>query len=441
MPGKTPSNLRSSTVFAAGLLFAGGYAAFHDGFLIDLRAHAAPQISESRSGDVVVREPAPLSARQREMAQAAWSYLARNTQPESGWVNAVEGYPSATLWDQGSYLLGLMSAYRLDIVTGGETDRRIAAFLDGLARIELFDGRLPNKAYDTRSLRMTDYANQPEPDGIGWSSLDIARLLLALRVVERHLPHFGEKIRETLASWDLSAMAQGGRLMSADGTAADYRLLQEGRLGYEQYGARAAALWGVDVVRAMSAEPIFTWHDLDGIDIPIDMRRAATFEAITPVLSEPFLLIAFELGLDTETRVFAQQLLRAQEARWRETGMLTAVSEDHLDEAPYFAYSSVFSNGTEWAVVNEGGDRYDHLRTLSTKAAIGWSALFSTPYTDRLHEAAAALYAPGQGFIAGRYEHDGSENTSLTLNTNGIVLEALHHIAFGPLWAVHEPGG
>ena len=130
----------------------------------------------------------------------------------------------------------------------------------------------------------------------------------------------------------------------------------------------------------------------------------------------------------------ASRVYRAQEARYRETGIPTMVSEDHLDQPPYFAYSSVFTNGKEWSVVNENGKRFDDLRTISVKSVFAWDAIYHTEYTRMLRRELSQLADPENGWPAGIYEMDGRVNTAFTLNTNAIVLEAIHNIAHGPLW-------
>ncbi len=426
---------RAPIVFTIGLVLAAGTATFLDG-----AAFAVAQAFQGRldlSNELVpLAAKAPLTAEETTAARVAWSYFEANTQPTTGFVNATSAFASATLWDQGSYLLGLVSASRLGIVDESEFDARITRFVQSLESLELFEGRLPNKAYDTRSLLMVNYENKRVFEGIGWSALDIARLLMGLRVVEKHYPQHGAMIRDALAGWDLSAMAEKGELIGTTRKPGeDTQFLQEGRIGYEQYGARAAALWGLDVVRAMSAERIVTWSEVEGVEIPTDRRRAVSFGAITPVVSEPYLLLGLELGLDAESHALAQRVYAAQEARFEQTGQITAVSEDHLDRAPYFAYSSVSTNGRAWGVITEEGTFHDEMRTVSAKAAFGWASIFGTDYA-RAARASVMDLGSDEGFAAGRYELDGSINEVYTLNTNAVILEALHYQVFGPLWSV-----
>ena len=347
-------------------------------------------------------------------------------------MDAIEGHASATMWDQGSHLLALMAAQGLGLLERERFLARCEALLAGLEALPLFEGRLPNKAYDTRSLDMVDYANRPTPDGIGWSALDVARMLMALRVFEINEPQYGPRIRAILAQWDLDAMTEAGRLWGATREGAETHYHQEGRIGYEQYAARAAALWGLDSLEASTARPILRWEAVNGVDVAVDKRRAHSFGAITPALSEPYLLQAFEVGLNQEGQLLASRLYQAQEARYQSTGQITIVSEDHIDQAPHFLYGAVFGNGQPWSVVSEDGRSYEELRTVSLKASFGWDALYDTEYTNHVLASLSDL-GTETGWMAGRYEIGGAPNTALTLNTNAVVLEALHYKHKGPL--------
>jgi len=86
-------------------------------------------------------------------------------------VNSVAWFPSTTLWDQGSYVLALVSASKLGLIDEDEFRKRADQFLKSLADLELIDDVLPNKVYNTQTLKMTDYDDSPAPDGIGWSAL------------------------------------------------------------------------------------------------------------------------------------------------------------------------------------------------------------------------------------------------------------------------------
>jgi hypothetical protein len=88
----------------------------------------------------------PLSSEQQEAARVAWTFFEGNTQPDTGFVNSVAGYPATTLWDTGGYLLAAIAAERLGVLPRPEFDRRMDQALDSLARLPLYDGKLPNKS-------------------------------------------------------------------------------------------------------------------------------------------------------------------------------------------------------------------------------------------------------------------------------------------------------
>ena len=424
-------SLKPSLLFVAGLGLATTIAVASDG-AGRLGRHAMASFDFSEAPDIAPLPPRALTETDMADARTAWSYLRDNTDPETGLVGSVGGYPSSTMWDQASYILGVISAQRLGIIDSGELSWRMDKLLDSFGKMDLVDGQLPNKAYHTRTLQMVTYDNSPAPEGIGWSALDMGRLLVALRVLEERHPQYRDWIRGIVSTWNLDGIAVGGELIGTDRDGDELSYLQEGRIGYEQYAARAAALWGLDVTSAISAARVLEWTDVSGVQVGTDLRTASSFGAITPVVSEPYMLQGLEMGLNGEASQLAERVYLAQEARYRETGQLSAVSEDHINQKPSFLYSSVFSNGRPWAVVTEAGEHHPELRTISLKSAFAWDALYGTDYTTRLRENLSDLASPG-GWFAGRYEADGAPNDILTLNTNAIVLEALHYKAFGPL--------
>lgn len=172
--------------------------------------------------------------------------------------------------------------------------------------------------------------------------------------------------------------------------------------------------------------------EVEGQPIPVDNRlHRNTTPAFT--VSEPYVFDGLEFGFDARSHRFATSIYKAQEARYREAGILTAVSESHIDVAPYFVYSSVWGGGAPWAVMTFRGERMDSKRTISTKIAFAWDALFGTDYTRELIAAIAPLGDPERGWPEGIYEQDGTTNKSVTTNTNAVVLAALAFRAKGPL--------
>lgn len=383
-------------------------------------------------------EPLPLaitgtsSPTDLKHAQIAWRYFENNTDPVTGLVNSTDNYPSTTMWETGSYFVATLSAHRLGLIEQRDATTRIDLALDALIAMRLFDDVLPNKAYNVRTGALVNYANQPVDRGLGWSALDIARMVAALGHVNANYPELAPKTAQLLARWDLGQMVKDGQLIGGNVVGDTLRHDQEGRVGYEQYAAKAMMLFGFDTYRAYDAQSHLMVHEVEGHPVPVDSRLHRN---VTPAftVSEPYLFDGLEFGFDARSARFATSIYAAQEARHRNTGILTAVSESHIDVAPYFVYSSVWGGGADWAVMTFKGDRLDSRRTVTTKVAFAWDALFGTDYTRALVATIAPLGDPERGWPEGIYEADGSTNSSVTVNTNAVVLAALAFRAHGPL--------
>ena len=169
------------------------------------------------------------------------------------------------------------------------------------------------------------------------------------------------------------------------------------------------------------------------IFVPYDQRDTKNLGAHNYVLSEPYILDGLEFGWDYISREFSWRVYRVQEERFRKTGILTAVTEDHIDQPPYFVYNTVFTNGKSWNTLTEKGEDASALRTLSIKAAFGWHALYRSKYTNKLIQEISSLYHPSNGWYSGIYEESNIPNKSINANTNAVILESLAYIAHGKL--------
>ncbi len=398
------------------------------------KVHLSLPAPLGKSTDIAaLQTPRALTAQEAQWARTAWQYFKNNTDAKTGLVNSVDGYPAATMWDTASYLLALLSARKLDVVTKKELDSRLGKLLASLGRLPLVENALPNKSYNTATLAMGDYQNNQTKVGIGWSAIDLGRLLVPLNAITWNYPQHTQAVRKVIARWDIARLTGNGQLFGAHLQDGKLQLLQEGRLGYEQYAAKTFALIGLDVNQAFDYRGHLKQTEIYGVQVPYDQRDAANFGGHNYVLSEPYILDGLELGWDDISREFAWRIYRAQEERFRKTGVLTAVSEDHVDRAPYFVYNTVFADGKAWNTLTEKGEDASALRSLSVKAAFGWYALYRTEYSGQLINAAASLYNPAKGWYAGLYEEGGVPNKSVNINTNAVVLESLAYIAHGKL--------
>lgn len=398
---------------------------------------AGSPIEIGENASLPLRAARPLTPNELEMAKVAWSYFENNTDAQTGLVNSVDGYTAATLWDTASYLLGLLSARDLAIIDHSEFKNRLTKVLTTLADIPLFDDQLPNKVYSTATGTMTTYENQPTTRGVGWSAIDLGRIMVPFNALVWRYPEFTAGIDRVLSSWDIQAIMQNAEMIGAAVDNQDETIyLQEGRLGYEEYAAKSLVLAGLDLSEAINYERYFEYVEIDGINVGTDLRSPDKLDALNFVVSEPYVLDGIEFGWDRFSKSLAYSVYRAQEERYKRTGTLTAVSEDNIDRAPYFVYNSVFADGKAWNTITEKGEDAAPFKTLSTKASLGWYALYDTPYTQKLFERVQGNYAEAKGFYAGIYEQGGDINKALTANTNAIVLESLRFIEHGPMISI-----
>jgi hypothetical protein len=376
---------------------------------------------------------APLTAEEQKHARIAWKYFVDNYQPATGFTNSVGGYPSGSLWDMGNYLMALNSARWLNLIDQPEFDNRLNKFLTSLGNLKLFENGLPNKTYQAATGELVDYNNKAVERGIGWSALDLGRMLAAFHVIRTCHPQYNDWLKGIVSKWQVARSVKDGELYGAmvlpNG---ETLLVQEGRLGYEEYAVRGYELWGFKADKALDLKP-FKYVDVNGVQIPVDTRDFASTNANNYVVSESYILDGIEFGFKGELAEHAARVLEAQKRRYEQTGELTAVSEDNLDQAPYFIYNSVYANGMAWAPITEKNEPYPQFRSLSTKAAFGWRYLFpENAYAQKIYDVAKTLHPPDEGgFYAGLYSATNKPNVALTGNTNGLILEILYYKARG----------
>jgi len=377
-----------------------------------------------------------LTEEEMDMARTAWRYFVNNYQTATGLVNSVDRYHSTTFWDVSSSLFAFVSAYELGVIDTVEFDFRLVQALGSLERITLYKGIMPNKVYNTETLEMVDYTNRVTQEGVGWSAMDIGRFFSFVNKVKLHYPAYWPRMRAVVERWRIDgnmvidATLHGIGFSSKDKAE---RVVQEGKLGYEEYTAKGLMMAGFDVSESMSYTDFLRFKNIFGVDIAVDTREVKYFPAYNYVLSEPYILDGIEYGFDVNSRELAWRLFTVQHERFRRKGILTAVSEDHVEGPPYFVYNSVYADGKAWNCIAENGDDADAFRTLSTKAAFGWYTLFDEPYAQRLFNAIKDNRDPESGWYSGIYEKDGKVNRTLTANTNGVILECLNYLRNGPL--------
>ncbi|WP_417270977.1 DUF3131 domain-containing protein [Celeribacter sp.] len=387
-----------------------------------------------------------LTDREFQMAKIAWSYFEKRFQPETGLVNAVGSYPSTTMWDTASYISALVAAKELCIIDKREFDTRATKLLNTLRNLDLYGKEAPNKVYNTETGDKVNYAN--EAGEVGMSALDIGRMLVWLRILKERNPYLANSVDNVPMRWNFCNLVDDdGRMFGAfkrgDGST---QYVQEGRLGYEEYAAKGFALWGFDVDRALSPEPL-NYTTIYDVKVPYDGRDPRIFKNQNYVLTEGYILDGLEMGWDLPSDTsydgmtashgwraeFANRIYLVQQRRYEQTGIITARSEHQVDGKPYFVYDSIFADGYAWNTLDPTGEYQPDRAAVAAKAAVGLWALWDTDYTDLLFESVADLYDPEMGFYEGLYENGNGYIPLQTANNNGIILAALLYKVQGPI--------
>jgi hypothetical protein len=379
-------------------------------------AAAAPARAVARS----VPPAPPLSASEeaflRQVARDAWSYLDANYNEATGLVSATPSWAYSTTWDVGAQILGFLAARNLELLDEAEYDRRTARLLETLARKPLVRGATFNRTYSATTAQPGDGTR----GATGWSATDLGRLLVALRVLWEHEPRYREQIEAIVGRTDMDQVVKDGYVHGQmPGSRGQPWTFQEGRIGYEQYVAAGFDLWGIPVANALDLQRHARPREVLGVELPGDGR------GVDRLLSEPFILMGIELGWTPEVQAVAVNLLRAQEARYRQTGQVTIASEDAVGVPPHhFYYYCVLCDDKEFVVdIHTPGRTANEPRWVSTKAAFGWHALLPGEYTRTAVEHVQPARDERHGWASGVFEGSQRSTETYNINTSAVLLE------------------
>lgn len=375
------------------------------------------------------------------VARIAWAYFEKNYNSETGLVNSVDGYPSTTMWDTGSALAAFVAAKEFGFIDQKFFDDAMMKLIKSLNTMELFEGKAPNKVYHTKTLDMVDYGNNPVEGGIGISVLDLARLISWMNTLQCMHPKYSNPASVALSRWDYSDLISNQEMygMARDPLTGKIQILQEGRLGYEQYAGKIFDRAGFPVDTSKSYENQHRADtDILGVSIGYDSRDPRIYHANNYVVTESYAMDAMELGIDGENKPLLEKIFEVQKKRWTETGIVTAISEDNINQEPWFLYNTIFNAGISFNTTTDTGVQYDNLKSVSTKAAISMALLYpDDEYSAVLLSAVESAYDPKSGWYSGVYER-GGYNDVATANTNGVILSGLLYKKYGTIYELCE---
>lgn len=378
----------------------------------------------------LLSSPAPQKNDEEQMkvldasARTAWNYVKRNTSEATGLARALDTWDYVTIWDVASNLAAIHSAAALQIIDDAEYRARMDKALATIERMPLYQGTSYNRQYNSRTGDMVDRNQKVSQTGFGWSAIDMGRFLVVLKLIEQNDATAAPAVQRIVARLQLPKLVKSGYLAGAnrDLEYDNHFEYQEGRIGYEQYGAEGLALWGVRADSALSFEANGRAITVMGQSLLADARKD---DMLT---SEAFIMAGLELGWTNP--VWEQQsrnMLAAQQERHRRTGRITMASEDAIPVKPmHFYYYLVHRNGKDFVITGPGGETgKNYPRWISVKAAYGWHALLPSDYTWSAVKSVQRAGSTGRGWNAGVYEYSKRPTPMFNLNTAAVVLESV----------------
>ncbi len=393
---------------------------------------------QRKKADSCLTNGKELCADDLEIARIAWIYFQNNYNPETGLYNSANRYTSTTMWDTGSAIAATIAAKDFGFIDKKEFDDRIMAMYKTLNTMQLFNKEAPNKAYNTKTAKMVDYRNKATPEGIGVSILDLGRLVSWLNTLQGMHPKYKTATKSTIERWDTSRLLKDGQMygLARDEVTKKIKVLQEGRLGYEQYTGKVFRNLGYDMRIASTYNNKHRRNiDIMGVPVAYDSRDPREFGANNYVITESYTMDATENGLDGENQSLLRNIFEVQKERWQRTGIVTAVSEDNIDRKPWFLYNSIFNAGIPWSTINPRGTRFNELKTVSTKAALSLAVMYpEDEYSQVLMETIESAYSLKKGWYSGVYENGSGYNTTATANTNGNIMANMLYKKYGSFY-------
>jgi hypothetical protein len=247
---------------------------------------------------------------------------------------------------------------------------------------------------------------------------------------------------QIILRWKFCRLINNGQMygLMRDPVTKEIKVLQEGRLGYEQYAGKLFAKLGFDLSVSKTYRNKYA-TELKIYDLPIvyDVRDPRKLGAYNYVVSESYVMDVLEHGWDKENKPLFDNLFKVQKQRWQKTGIVTAVSEDNVDREPWFVYNTIFVAGTPWTAITDTGKDMEHMKSLSVKAALTMASLYKNDeYSNVLYDATKNAYDPDRGWYSGIYESGMGYNKAITANTNGVILSSILYKKYGALLNICE---
>jgi hypothetical protein len=357
-----------------------------------------------------------------DAARTSWNLVNRITEPSTGLARAHARYSYVTLWDIAGVIAANYTARELGFIDDATYDAHIQRILATLSTVDLYDKSAFNRIYDAKTGRMVDNAGKISTVGAGWSSVDIGRLLVWLRIVSSKQPKYLPLATQVVKRLNMSKVLDDGFLrgLQVDPKTGKKTTFTEDEIGYQQYALYGFAMWGARVNPA----GLDVRKNVAAINV-LGVRLLISSPGNDRVMSEPFIMMGMETGFrSADIARQAVQVLAAQTARYQQTRIVTAVTEDALPDPPYyFYYYSVYHRGNPFVVESLDDKVVQRPRWVSSKAAFGWNAVLPNAYTQLVLRTVRLAGTP-DGWGSGVYEDTLQPTGVPSLNTAALIMES-----------------
>src|SRR3954465_2115530 len=156
------------------------------------KAQQPPASRTAGGAQAAAQSAAALTAADRDLytdaARNSWNFVNSITEPTTGLARAHARYSCVTLWDVAGVIAANSVAHELSFINDATYDAHVSKILSTLSTVDLFDRGAFNRTYDAKTGRMVDNASHITTVGAGFSSVDIGRLLIWLRIISVKQP-------------------------------------------------------------------------------------------------------------------------------------------------------------------------------------------------------------------------------------------------------------
>lgn len=345
----------------------------------------------------------------RTVAKKAWDYfqVGKGVDATTGLHMASIGWPHFTEWDLGVYIQAIIDARKIGILSSDGpwgADARIEKILTFMENREISSNGLPYAWYTSD----TGLPYGENPTG----AIDVGKFLVALGNLKLFRPDLAERINQLVyerynysSLWDI-----------VEGFAVFPGM-------YEYYVARGFAVFWPDKFSNVSESILDSIFSAPTVETPEGVELPKS-----KILSDPLLYSIFEIGPNSRVTELGERIYLAQEARYNATGKYTAFSEGNtgLNDPSYVFEWVVSDDGRTW-VVDETYYDVPNVTDFSPicyfKAAVGFLALYNTPFTQNMVEYLEPKLLSSNGYMDG-IDENGRVVSLFIDKTNGLVISS-----------------